>query len=75
MPVPPPTSFPPTGDSRLAEALAAYVSPLVMENLPADFGPGAEAHDAAFSGAVLFTDIAGFTPLTGHAMAEGPAHP
>lgn len=72
MPVPPPTPFLPTGDPRLAEALAAYVSPLVMENLPADFGPGAEAQDAAFAGAVLFTDIAGFTPLTGRMDTAGP---
>ncbi len=72
MPAPSPTPPLPTGDARLAEALAAYVPPLVLENLARDFGPGAEAQDATFAGAVLCTDIAGFTALTERMDAAGP---
>src|SRR2546423_887115 len=53
-------------DSRqcLAEALAAYVPRLVLDQIATDPAavPGPRA--AGFEGAVLFTDIAGFTALT-----------
>ncbi|MCE9609944.1 MAG: AAA family ATPase [Chthoniobacter sp.] len=64
LPTPP---LPPS--ARLAEALAAYVSPLVLENLARP--PG--AHAAELEGAVLLTDIAGFTALTERMDAAGPA--
>ena len=62
------TAPPPGGNARLAAALAAYVPPLVLEN-PA---PSAEARATAFEGAVLLTDIAGFTTLTERMDTAGP---
>ena len=60
------------GDARLAEALAAYVPPLVLENLAPGTAPSAEARATAFTGAVLLTDIAGFTTLTERMDGAGP---
>ncbi len=66
-------AHPPSGgDARLAAALAAYVPPLVLENFaPADTPP-AEARATTFTGAVLLTDIAGFTTLTEGMDGAGP---
>ena len=64
---------PPGGDARLAEALAAYVPPLVLEQLARDSAPLADARATTFEGAVLLTDIAGFTTLTERMDGAGPA--
>jgi len=64
---------PPQGDARLAEALAAYVPPLVLENLAHDPQPTSEARATTFPAAVLLTDIAGFTALTEGMDEAGPA--
>ena len=65
----PPTAPPNRGDARLAEALAAYVPPLVLGNLAHHSPPTAEA----FPAIVLLTDIAGFTALTESMDEAGPA--
>lgn len=70
---PDPASVPSGGDARLAEALAAYVPPLVLENLALDSAPPAGARVTTFTGVVLLTDIAGFTTLTERMDAAGPA--
>lgn len=68
-----PATAPPNDNPRLAEALAAYVPPLVLENLARESAPPADAHATTFEGAVLLTDIAGFTTLTERLDAAGPA--
>ena len=70
----PASATPPArGDARLAEALAAYVPPLVLESLTHDPAPASAARATAFTGAVLLTDIAGFTTLTEGMDGAGPA--
>ena len=64
---------PPGGDARLAEALAAYVPPLVLEQLARDSAPLADARATTFEGVVLLTDIAGFTTLTERMDGASPA--
>ncbi len=63
------TPIPPGANARLAEALGAYVPPLVLENLAA----AADPRSTTFAGAVLLTDIAGFTTLTERMDEAGPA--
>ena len=50
----PASATPPArGDARLAEALAAYVPPLVLESLTHDPAPASAARATAFTGAFL----------------------
>ena len=58
---------------RFAEALAPYVPPLVLAELAESRTPTTEASVSPFEGAVLFTDIAGFTTLTERMDEAGPA--
>jgi len=58
---------------RFAEALAPYVPPLVLRQLAESGAPTTEAAASQFDGAVLFTDIAGFTTLTERMDEAGPA--
>ena len=58
---------------RFAEALTPYVPPLVLVQFEASRAPTTEASVSHFEGAVLFTDIAGFTTLTERMDEAGPA--
>jgi class 3 adenylate cyclase/tetratricopeptide (TPR) repeat protein len=58
---------------RFADALAPYVPPLVLTLLMESGAPTTEASAWQFEGAVLFTDIAGFTTLTERMDEAGPA--
>ena len=64
---------PPDERRRFAGALAPYVPPLVLNQLAESGAPTAEASVSQFEGAVLFTDIAGFTTLTERMDEAGPA--
>jgi class 3 adenylate cyclase/tetratricopeptide (TPR) repeat protein len=58
---------------RFAEALAPYVPPLVLAQLAENGAPTTRESASQFEGAVLFTDIAGFTTLTEQMDEAGPA--
>ncbi len=61
-----------SGKSGNISSLAACVPPLVAEAIAREPLREVEANESAFSGVVLFTDIAGFTGLTEKMDAEGP---
>ncbi len=55
-----------------SEAFAAYVSPLLIERIACDRPVFGQPFAAEFEGAVLFSDITGFTGLTERIEASGP---
>ena len=66
--------IPPTPErDPVADALAAYVPPLVLAWTARDPAPLLGPRVAELQGAVLFTDISGFTRLTERLQARGPA--
>ena len=66
--------IPPTPErDPVANALAAYVPPLVLAWTARDPAPLLGPRVAEWQGAVLFTDISGFTRLTERLQARGPA--
>ena len=56
-----------------ADELAPYVPPLVLDQVARNGAASFEASSSEFEGAVLFTDIAGFTTLTERMDEAGPA--
>ncbi len=61
------------GGDPVAEALAAYVPPFVLAQIANDSAPLSGPKVTELQGAVLFTDISGFTRLTERLEARGPA--
>ena len=61
------------GSDPVAEALAAYVPPFVLACIARDAARLLGPRVAESEGAVLFTDISGFTRLTERLEARGPA--
>jgi class 3 adenylate cyclase/tetratricopeptide (TPR) repeat protein len=70
-PHPPPDS--PTARTGCAQALAAYVPPLVLAALAREPHPIHEPRAETFDGVILLTDIAGSTTLTERMDAAGPS--
>lgn len=64
--------MPPEPGGAHAETLAAFVPPLVRERIARTAGPIEQAAVEEYDGAVLLTDINGFTPLTERLDASGP---
>src|SRR2546425_12666215 len=55
-----------------ANMLAAYVPPLVVRRIASDGAPIASLYAEPFAGAILSTDITGFTTLTEAMDGRGP---
>ena len=67
-----PAARPATDRGALSEAFAAFVPPLLIERIACDRPPFGQPFASEFEGAVLFTDITGFTGLTERLDASGP---